>query len=65
MDRKKPKLDPTLYYFCTIGKKPNMGKILNCCVGRGCPLIATKRWKRSASKLVQITAAQTSKGPFS
>ena len=62
---KKPgELDPTLNYFCSIGKKPNMGKILNCCVGRGCPLIATKRWKRSASKLVQITEAQSSDSPF-
>lgn len=58
---KKPAtLDPTLYYFCSIGKKPNMGKIRNCCVGRGCPLVATKRRKESASKLVQITEAETS-----
>jgi hypothetical protein len=64
MNRKNPKLDPTLYYFCSIGKKPNAGKIRNCCVGRGCPLIATKRWKRSASKLVQITEAQSSDSPF-
>jgi hypothetical protein len=60
MDRKNAKLDPTLYYFCSIGKKPNPGKILNCCVGRGCPLIATKPRKKSASKLVQISEAQTS-----
>ena len=58
---KKPaELDPTLNYFCSIGKKPNMGKIRNCCVGRGCPLIATRRRKKFASKLVQITEAQTS-----
>ena len=55
--KKPPELDPTIYYFCSIGKKPNMGKIRNCCVGKGCPLIVTKRRKKSASKLVQIRAA--------
>jgi hypothetical protein len=58
---KKPgELDPTLNYFCSIGKKPNMGKIRNCCVGRRCPLISTKRRNQSASKLIRITEAQTS-----
>ena len=61
MDRKNPELDPTLYYFCSIGKKPNMGKIRNCCVGKRCPLIATRPRKTSASKLVKITEAQRSK----
>ena len=65
MDRKNPELDPTLNYFCSIGKKPNMGKIRNCCVGRRCPLIATKRRNKSASKPVRITEAQTSNSPFS
>ena len=59
---KKPaELDPTLHYFCSIGKKPNMGKIRNCCVGRGCPLVATKPRVKSAPKLVQITEAGISK----
>ena len=58
--KKIVELDPTLEYFCSIGKKPNMGKIRNCCVGRGCPLIATKRPNQSAPRLVQITEAQTS-----
>ena len=56
--KKPPELDPTLYYFCSIGKKPNMGKIRNRCVGKRCPLIATKPRKNFASKLVQITEAQ-------
>jgi len=58
--KKLSELDPTLYYFCSIGKKPNIGKIRNCCIGRGCPLVATKRRKKSASRLVQITEAETS-----
>lgn len=62
---KKPaELDPTLNYFCSIGKKPNMGKIRNCCVGRRCPLIATKRRNKSESKLVQIREAEISHSPF-
>ena len=65
MDRKNPELDPTLYYFCSIGKKPNMGKIRNCCVGKGCPLIATKRRNKSASELVQIKESHTSNSHFS
>jgi hypothetical protein len=61
--KKTVPLDPTLEYFCSIGKKPNLGKIRNCCVGRGCPLIATTPRKESEPQLVKIADVRSSNNP--
>lgn len=47
MKRKEdePRLRRDLYYYCRLNKKPNMGKIRACCVGKNCPHIATKKRK--------------------
>ena len=49
----KKRLDPKLYYFCRLGRRPNMGKLLGCCFGKGCPHLKTVPRKN----LVQIERA--------
>lgn len=40
-----PVLNPNLYYFCQLGKAPNMGKLINCCFGKGCKHLGTRKCK--------------------
>lgn len=34
-----------LYYYCQLGKQPNMGKIRNCCAAKNCPHMQTRKRK--------------------
>jgi hypothetical protein len=43
-------INPNLYYFCRIGKNPNMAKIRACCARKECPHIGMRPRKNHSQK---------------